>query len=45
MTALSVLDLVPVAEGQEPSHALAHALDLARLAERCGYHRYWVAEH
>lgn len=45
MTALSVLDLVPVAEGQEPSHALAHALDLAHLAERCGYHRYWVAEH
>ena len=45
MTAISILDLVPVAEGQEPSHALANALDLARLAESCGYHRYWVAEH
>jgi luciferase family oxidoreductase group 1 len=45
MTVLSILDLVPVAEGQEPSDALSHALDLARMAETCGYHRYWVAEH
>ena len=45
MTILSVLDLVPVSEGQEASHALANALDLARTAEACGYHRYWVAEH
>ena len=45
MTALSILDLVPVSEGQGPSDALAHALDLARLAEQCGYQRYWVAEH
>jgi luciferase family oxidoreductase group 1 len=45
MTLLSVLDLVPVSEGQDASHALANALDLARTAEACGYHRYWVAEH
>ena len=45
MTALSILDLVPVTEGQEASDALANALDLARTAEACGYHRYWVAEH
>ena len=45
MTALSILDLVPVADGQEPSNALANALDLARFAETCDYKRYWVAEH
>lgn len=45
MIPLSVLDLVPVAEGQEPSDALKNSLDLARAAERCGYTRYWVAEH
>jgi luciferase family oxidoreductase group 1 len=42
---LSVLDLAPVAEGSRPSDALANSLDLARLAEDLGYHRYWVAEH
>ena len=45
MIPLSVLDLVPVAEGQEPADALKNSLDLARAAERCGYKRYWVAEH
>lgn len=45
MIPLSVLDLVPVAEGQEPSDALRNSLALAQLAERCGYTRYWVAEH
>jgi len=45
MIPLSVLDLVPVAEGQEPSDALMNSLALAQLAERCGYTRYWVAEH
>jgi luciferase family oxidoreductase group 1 len=45
MTLRSVLDLVPVSEGQDASNALANALDLARTAEACGYHRYWVAEH
>ena len=41
----SVLDLVPVAEGQTEADALRNALDLAQTAERCGYTRYWVAEH
>lgn len=45
MIPLSVLDLVPVAEGQDAGDALKNALDLARTAERCGYRRYWVAEH
>jgi len=42
---LSVLDLVPIAEGGDAATALKHALELARHAERCGYRRYWLAEH
>ncbi len=42
---LSVLDLVPIAEGSDTATALRHAVDLARHAERCGYQRYWLAEH
>jgi luciferase family oxidoreductase group 1 len=41
----SVLDLSPVTEGSTPRVALANTLDLARHAERLGYHRYWLAEH
>ena len=42
---LSVLDLAPIIQGGTASQALANTLDLARLAERLGYHRYWLAEH
>jgi luciferase family oxidoreductase group 1 len=42
---LSVLDQSPIAEGSSGSDALHNTLDLARLADRLGYHRYWVAEH
>ena len=42
---ISVLDLSPVAEGSDASQSLANTLDLARHAERLGYHRYWLAEH
>ena len=42
---LSVLDQSPIAEGSTGAQALANTLDLARLAEELGYHRYWVAEH
>ena len=42
---LSVLDLAPIIQGGTASDALANALDLARHAERLGYHRYWLAEH
>ena len=45
MTALSVLDLSPVSAGSTGSQALRNTLDLARLADRLGYTRYWVAEH
>jgi luciferase family oxidoreductase group 1 len=42
---LSVLDQSPVAEGSTGSDALHNTIDLAGLADRLGYHRYWVAEH
>ncbi len=42
---LSVLDQSPVSEGSTGAQALQHTLDLARLADDLGYHRYWVAEH
>ena len=45
MIPLSVLDLVPVREGEGVSEALAHAAALAQTAERAGYRRFWVAEH
>jgi luciferase family oxidoreductase group 1 len=42
---LSVLDQSPVPEGSTGADALHNTLDLARLADSLGYHRYWVAEH
>jgi luciferase family oxidoreductase group 1 len=45
MTPLSVLDLSPVSASSTAAQALRNTLDLARLADRLGYVRYWVAEH
>jgi luciferase family oxidoreductase group 1 len=42
---LSVLDQSPISEGSTGAAALANTLDLARLTDRLGYHRYWLAEH
>jgi luciferase family oxidoreductase group 1 len=42
---LSVLDQSPVSEGSSGAQALRNTIDLARLTDRLGYHRYWVAEH
>jgi luciferase family oxidoreductase group 1 len=42
---LSVLDQTPVSEGSTAARALRNSIDLAQLADRLGYHRYWVAEH
>jgi luciferase family oxidoreductase group 1 len=42
---LSILELAPVGQGSTPAAALATAVDLARLGERLGYRRVWVAEH
>jgi luciferase family oxidoreductase group 1 len=45
MIPISVLDLAPVCEGSDTTHAFANMLDLAQHAERWGYQRYWLAEH
>lgn len=42
---LSILDLATVGKGYSPGQALAATTELARSAERWGYHRFWVAEH
>jgi luciferase family oxidoreductase group 1 len=45
MLVLSVLDLSFITSGAGPSAALRNSLDLATLADRLGYVRYWLAEH
>jgi luciferase family oxidoreductase group 1 len=45
MIPLSVLDLSPVVQGSTVGEALRNTVDLARHAERLGFHRYWLAEH
>ncbi len=45
MIPLSVLDLVPVRQGDTPADALRHTLDLAQHCDRWGFCRYWMAEH
>ena len=45
MIPYSLLDLSPVAEGQDAAQALANTVDLARHAEALGFRRFWLAEH
>src|ERR1700748_2196889 len=45
MIPFSVLDLSPILQGGDAAQSLRNSLDLARHAERLGYHRYWLAEH
>lgn len=42
---VSVLDLSPVSAGVGGPQTLENTLELARLADRLGYERYWLAEH
>jgi luciferase family oxidoreductase group 1 len=42
---LSVIDQSPVSAGFTPADALHNTIELARLTDRLGYHRYWIAEH
>lgn len=42
---LSILDLSPITSGGSGPGALRNTLDLAQLADRLGFTRYWVAEH
>jgi len=45
MVPFSILDLSPIAQGGTVAQALERSRDLARHAERLGYHRFWLAEH
>lgn len=45
MLSVSVLDQSPIPSGASAGDALQTTLDLARLADRLGYSRYWLAEH
>jgi luciferase family oxidoreductase group 1 len=45
MLRLSALDQSPVRSTGTPADAIRETLDLARAADRLGYHRYWLAEH
>jgi alkanesulfonate monooxygenase SsuD/methylene tetrahydromethanopterin reductase-like flavin-dependent oxidoreductase (luciferase family) len=42
---LSVIDQSPVPTGFTPADALNNTVELAQLADRLGYERYWIAEH
>jgi luciferase family oxidoreductase group 1 len=42
---LSILDLAPITAGSTPADALRNTRELAQLADRSGYTRYWLAEH
>ncbi|PKG21512.1 LLM class flavin-dependent oxidoreductase [Niallia nealsonii] len=42
---VSVLNLAPIREGQEPKEAIESMIDLAQATEEMGYKRYWIAEH
>src|SRR5688500_16834654 len=41
----SLLDLAPITVGGTAAESFRNSLDLARHAERWGYHRFWLAEH
>jgi luciferase family oxidoreductase group 1 len=45
MLKLSVLDQSPVSDGFTSADALRNTIELARLADKLGYERYWIAEH
>lgn len=45
MQNFSLLDLSPVPEGHSTAEALANTVELGKLADTLGYHRFWLAEH
>lgn len=45
MIKLSVLDQSPIVSGATARDAVLATIALAKLADRLGYHRYWLAEH
>lgn len=45
MLPFSLLDLSPIVEGGDTAQSFRNTLELARHAERLGFHRFWLAEH
>ncbi|SFU28620.1 luciferase family oxidoreductase, group 1 [Pustulibacterium marinum] len=42
---ISVLDLIPIAEGNSVTQAFQNSVELAQQTEALGYNRFWLAEH
>jgi luciferase family oxidoreductase group 1 len=42
---LSVLDQSMIVTGRSPAASIRETVELARLCDQLGYHRYWVSEH
>ncbi|MDX1808332.1 MAG: LLM class flavin-dependent oxidoreductase [Sulfurospirillaceae bacterium] len=42
---LSVLDQSPIHDGKEDRFGLLDTIELAKICDTLGYHRYWLAEH
>jgi luciferase family oxidoreductase group 1 len=42
---ISILDQSPIVSGYSARDAIAASVELAQLADRLGFHRYWLAEH
>src|SRR5699024_11817134 len=42
---LSILDQSSISDGQTAQDALQNSIALAKLGEKLGYERFWVAEH
>lgn len=45
MVTYNILDYSPIDEGSDARKALLQTAELARLAEKLGYQRFWVSEH
>jgi luciferase family oxidoreductase group 1 len=43
--ALSILDQSTIISGSDAAQAIRETMEVAKLADRLGYARYWVAEH
>lgn len=42
---LNILDQSPIRPGSNSREAILETVQLAKLADELGYHRYWVSEH
>jgi luciferase family oxidoreductase group 1 len=42
---LSVLDQSPIHDGKDDRFGLLDTIELAKVCDTLGYHRYWLAEH